>query len=125
MGSEYKWNQNPVQDTLLQMVAIGVDISDKQFKRELNEIISLTIRNYILNEEDLVYLDFKIKKSETYFKVMGNNIISALWLSGILPKNPTDVMEANECYYNGRKYTFDTKKKNLTNRYLKVNHGNK
>ena len=113
MGSEYKWSENPVRDSLLQMIILGVDISDKEFLRELYEIISLSVENYVVNKEDLVYLNFKINKSEEHFKLIGNNIITALWFCGILPKNPTHVMEANECHYNGKIYTFDKKTKTL------------
>lgn len=113
MGSSYVWGQNSVRDTLLQMVSLGVDISDVQFKRELNEIITIIIENHLRDKEDLIYLDFKIKKSGIHYKVIGNNIVSALWLSGILPRNPEAVMDANECHIGGRIYTFDKKKKVL------------
>jgi hypothetical protein len=115
MGSEYVWGQNPIQDTLLQMITLGVDIADDQFKKELNTIFTLIIENHVNDKEDLVYLDFKIKKLGIGgFKLIGNNIVSALWLSGMIPKNPTAVMDANECHIGGMVYTFDKKKKVLT-----------
>jgi hypothetical protein len=113
MGSNYAWGVSPIRDTLLQMIGIGVDISDKKFKRELNEIIRIIVDNYVRDKEDLVYLDFKIKKSEEYYQVIGNNIVSALWLSGIIPKNPQAVMDANKCHIADKIYTFDKKKKIL------------
>ncbi len=113
MGSSYMWGQNPVQDTLLQMIGIGVDISDKQFKEELHQIFVYLLEIHLKNKEDLVYFDFKIKKTEEYYKIIGNNIVSALWLSGILPKNPTAVMENNECHVGDKTYTFDKRKKIL------------
>lgn len=113
MGSEYVWGFNPMQDTLLQMIAIGVDISDKQFKKELNTIFTIILENLLKNQEDLVYLDFKIKNSDMHYQIIGNNIISALWLSGILPKNPTAVFESNECHIGDFKYTYDKRKKVL------------
>jgi hypothetical protein len=113
MGSEYLWGQNPMQDTLLQMIALGVDVSDKQFKEELNTIFTMILENLLKSREDLVYLDFKIKRTDTQFQVIGNNIISALWLSGILPKNPTAVYSNNECHIADTIYTFDKRKKIL------------
>ena len=113
MASSYMWGQNPVRDTLLQMMAIGVDISDNKFKDELNRIIYHILYNILRNEEDLIYLDFKIKKVDMYYKVIGNNIISALWLSGMIPKNSQAVMDANECHIGGNVYTFDKRKKIL------------
>lgn len=113
MGSEYVWGQNPVRDSMLQMITIGVDISDKQFKREINTIFALIIENFLKNREDMVYLDFKINKNNTHFQIVGNNIVSALWLSGILPKNPQTVYESNECHISNVLYTFDKRKKIL------------
>lgn len=119
MGNNYTWGLNPVRDTLLQMIAIGVDISDRQFKSELNTIFSLIIENHLKNREDLVYLDFKVKKTDMHFKVIGNNIVSALWLSGMMPRNPTAVYEKNECHIGGKTYTFDKKKKILISSIVK------
>lgn len=114
MGSDYVWGENAIQDTLLQMIMIGVDISDVQFKNELNTIFSLIIEIHLKNREDLVYLDFKVKKlGVDGFKLIGNNILSAMWLSGIMPKNPQAVMDANEYRMDGKTYTFDKKKKVL------------
>ena len=114
MGSDYVWGQNPIQDTLLQMIMIGVDISDEQFKNELNTIFSLIIEIHLKNREDLVYLDFKVKKLGVGgFKLIGNNIVSAMWLSGMMPRNPQAVMDANECHIGGKTYTFDKRKKVL------------
>jgi hypothetical protein len=113
MGSEYVWGKKPVQDTLLQMIAMGIDISDVQFKEELDHIFTLIIEIHLKNQEDLVYLDFKIKKTDMHYKLIGNNIVSALWLSGIIPKNPTAIMDANECHVGNAIYTFDKKKKVL------------
>jgi hypothetical protein len=113
MGSYYEWGRNPVRDSLLQMIEIGVDISDKQYKKELNQIFVYILENHLKNHEDLVYLDFKIKKIDKYYKLIGNNIVSALWLSGILPRNPTLVFDKNECCVGNITYTFDKKKKIL------------
>lgn len=113
MASNYEWGRNPVRDMLLQMMAIGVDISDRHFQNELNRIIYHIINNLLRNGEDLIYLDFKIKKTDMHYKVTGNNIVSALWLSGMFPKNPQAVMDANECHIGNIVYTFDKRKKIL------------
>jgi hypothetical protein len=113
MATDYTWNYNPIQDVLLQMIGMGIDISDKEFKEELNHIFSQIIGNNLKNREDLVYLDFKVKKTEMHFKVVGNNIISALWLSGMMPKNPTAVMNTNECHIGDITYKFNKKRKLL------------
>ena len=113
MGNKYMWGHNLVRDSLLQMIEIGVDISEKQYKREINQIFAYILENQLENQEDLVYLDFKIKKAGMHYKLIGNNIVSALWLSGIMPNNPTAVFDKNECHVGKITYTFNKKKKSL------------
>ena len=113
MGSKYEWGHNPVRDTLLQLIEIGVDISDKQFKRELNQIFTYILENHLKSPEDLIYLDFKIKKTDMHYILIGNNIVSALWFLGIIPHNPTSVFDKNECHIGNITYSFDKKKKIL------------
>jgi hypothetical protein len=119
MGSEYVWKQNPIRDALLQMIMIDVDVSDQKNKKQLSEIFAYIIEYNLKNPEDLVYLDFKIKKTEQHFKVIGNNIVSALWLSGISPNNPTAVFDRNELNLGKVKYTFDKKNKVLKHTFTK------
>jgi hypothetical protein len=113
MANSYAWGLNPVRDALLQMIFIGMDISDRRFKAELYQIFSYIIENHLKNREDLVYLDFKIKKTDMHYKIIGNNIVSALWLSGVVLKNPTAVMNANECHIGDKIFTFDKRKRVL------------
>ena len=102
------------------MIGIGVDVSDKQFKKELDTIFTLILENHVVNPKDLVFLDFSIKKLGVgAFKIVANNIVSALWISGIIPKNPTAVMDSNTCHVGGRTYKFDKKKKILNSTITK------
>lgn len=116
MENEYVWGLNPIKDTLLQMILYDVDISDKQFKKELNTIITIILENFQIAHEDLVYLDFKIIKNDMHYQIIGNNIITALWLSDILPENPQAVYDSNECCIGGKLYTFDKKRKILSSK---------
>jgi len=113
MGSDYVWGQNSIRDVLLQMITIGLNIADKSFKEELHGIFSQLLEIHLNNKEDLIYLDFIIKKEEEYYKIIGNNIVSALWLSGIIPKDSEAVMKYNECHVNDKIYTFNKKRKKL------------
>lgn len=113
MASEYKWEENPIRDILLTMMFAGIDVSDIKYKLDLYYMFTAIIEYNIKNQEDLVYMDFNIKKFGILTKVIGNNIISALWLSGILPENPMTIEEANKCFVGNIKYTFDKKNKIL------------
>ena len=67
------------------------------------------------DDKHLEYLDFdvQIKDEGSDVKIVGNNIVSALWFSNIFPNNPDD------CYVNNRYedkkhiYYFDFPEKKL------------
>lgn len=113
MATEYEWGKNIIQDTLVKMMYDGIDVSDIKFRQDLYFIFGSIIEDKLKNHEDLTYMDFTIKQKGILTKVIGNNIVSALWLSGIIPDNPTAVHEENRCYVGNRKYTFNKKNKTL------------
>jgi len=118
MGRIYKWNKNPFQDFLIMGMWYGNNIADKEFEADIYVGFS-TILEYLIPEKDSQYLDFEIKKNNNYFKVVGKNIITALWLSGIFPKNPKTVLNANEFIVKNIKYKFDSKTNRLTHQFIK------
>ena len=59
-------------------------------------------------------LEYEIKKKGVYYKVVAKNSISALWLSGIFPKDPKKVLETNEYVLDDIKYKYSVKTKKLT-----------
>jgi len=113
MANNYIWNMNPIQDVLFKSLQADANLSDKKFKKDLHEIFVYILGNYLNNENDIVYLDFDIKKSDEHYKVIGNNILTALWFSGVIPDDSYNVNENNVCYTNDKIYTFNPKTKTL------------
>jgi hypothetical protein len=109
MATNYIWNTNPIQDILMNMLLSNVNITNGDAKQELHNIFTQVIEPYLNNSGDLVYLDFNIKNNKNYYRVISNNLVSALWLSGILPENPNEVMRNNRYKYGNFIYHYDIK----------------
>lgn len=115
MESKYKWNENPIQDFFLQLIIDDVDISKKKNINEIREWLVNFIQEFLINRNDIIYLDFNIKKdSFENYKIISNNIITALWFKGIIPTNIDDVLKKNKLIYNKNIYSFNNKTKLLT-----------
>lgn len=119
MGSIYSWNTNPFQDFLFRSLLYGTDIADKKFEADIYVGIGTILEYFVGDEKDFEILDFEIKKKNDYFRVVGKNAMSALWLSGIFPNDPKKVMETNEFVVDNMKYKYDIKSKKLTYRLIK------
>jgi len=120
MGNKYEWDKNPVEDFLVLTLAEGVDISKKDNVEEIKKYLKTFFENLLKNPNDLVHLNFNIKKSKgNYYKVIANNLLTALWLKGILPNNTNRVLIENKLIYNNLKYTFNQKTKELKIQKLK------
>lgn len=120
MGNKYEWNINPFQDFLLASLLYNTDITDKELEIEIYVAFS-SLLNYIASysEKELELLDFDIKKRKNKFMIIGNNFISALWLSGIFPENPKQIINKNEYLVDNKNYKFNTKTKKLTYKIIK------
>jgi hypothetical protein len=59
-------------------------------------------------------LDFEITKKGDYFKLVGKNAVSAMWLSGIIPYDTQAALTNNVFIVRNKKYVFDNKTKKLT-----------
>ena len=118
MARLYTWDINPIQDILLNMLLSNIDISDDESKEEIHNIFIETIKPYLKNEGDLIYLDFKIKKYREHYKFISNNFCTSLWASGILPENPSMVMNDNKFSFDNKVYSFNKKTKVLKSRTI-------
>jgi hypothetical protein len=97
----------------------GVDLADKEYEADIY-VGFMTILDYMVpDKKDTQYLDFEIKGNDGYYKVVAKNAISALWLSGIFPRNPKQVLDTNEYVIENMKYKFNTKTKKLTYQFIK------
>lgn len=114
MANKYVWGENPIKDFLVKSLIQGIDISKKQNVKEIEELFVSFYENFLPNENDVVYLDFQIKNDKfDNFKIVANNIITALWLNGIIPNDTDGVLKANKIVYDDTKYTYNKKTKEL------------
>jgi hypothetical protein len=114
MGKIYNWEVNPFRDYLLTMVMMDIDISDKKIKNEINTYFTFILENLLMNGNDAVHLDFEIINIGNHFKVSGNNSVSAMWLSGLIPNDTESALKNNTFIVKNKRYVFDVQTKELT-----------
>lgn len=114
MGSEYVYSKNPFRDFLLDSILIGVDVSTKESKRDIDGAFRYILENVLNNPEEIIYLDFEIIKNEEHYKLHGKNSISALWLSGFFPSDASKIIKSTTFVIGNRKYVFNKKTNELT-----------
>ena len=119
MGSNYVWGINPFQDFMFQSIMYNIDVSDKNLKNDIHNTFINILQNYLKNNNDIVYLDFKIINNNGYYKLIGNNMISALWFSGIIPNNVDSVLSTNKYHVDNIEYNYDKRRKILTFKHKK------
>lgn len=118
MGSKYIERENIIKDYLFQLVKMNNDFENKSVKEEINKTILNFLENVLENPEYVIHLDFEIKSDGEYVKVVGMNMISALWLSGIFPFDVESVIKSNVYYDFINEYRYDLKTNELTCRKL-------
>lgn len=107
MASEYKFGSNPFQDFLMESLMYDVDISDKEFIKEISSSLRLILENMLENPKEALYLEFDIKKDNEHYRIIGKNSVSALWLSGIIVDD-AELIKNNSNFKLGNKlYTYD------------------
>ena len=119
MASDYGWGINPFQDFLFETLQSDIDISDEEMEADIYIGFTTILQYFKNNEKYENYLDYEIKKNDICFKIVANNALTALWLSGIIPINPENVIIENKFEIGDRLYRFNEKTKRLTYRELK------
>ena len=119
MGRTYQWKINPFRDFLFASILYGDDIASKETEADIYVGIATILEYITKDKKDSDLLDFEIKKKNNYFRVVAKNPVTALWLSGIFPKDPKKVMETNEFIIDDIKYKYSLKTKRLTYRQIK------
>ena len=116
MGDNYKWGDNPVQDFLFQLLLLGNDLTHSELEDGITENIAMILTYMGIKPGEITqYLEYKIKKDKgIHFRVMPNNIVSAMWFTGIVPENSETVFLNNSAVYKGNKFKFNKKTKRLT-----------
>lgn len=121
MGSLYEFNINPFQDFLFMTLMYGGEIADKSVEEDIY-VGFTTILSHILNDEnDARFLSYEIRKTKGHYKIIADNMVSALWLSGIFPKNLNFVNEKNRFVLDNIEYKFNPKTKKLTFQSIEKN----
>lgn len=119
MGSLHRWNYNPFHDFLLRSLMFDSNISGAELQSEIHAAFIYFLQNILDNENDVVHLDFKITSKDNYFKIVGKNAITAVWLSGMFPKNSDLILRNNTFVIGKRKYTYNEKTCKLTHIEIK------
>jgi len=113
MAREYFWGENPFRDYLVQLTSTGVDISQKDVEKDIFVIFSNILEVLIDKPSDITYLNFDIKENNGYCKIIANNILTALWLSGIFISSTKDILKNNRVELDGQEYIYNKKTKKL------------
>lgn len=113
MGKIYKWGKNPFNDYLFLSMLNNTDISSSEFQGKILSDFIIILRNFI-GDNNLSYFDFHIKGNGNSFKLVANNIVTALWLSGVYPKDSDTVFHSNTCIYNQMEFKFNKRTKKLS-----------
>lgn len=118
---KYKWNFNFIRDYLLSFMINGIDISDKDYLTDFHVEIGNMISMILQTPSDIKYLDFTIKESNGYTKVIPHNSITALWFIGVFPFDINDVLTTNRFILEeeGEEYIYDEDVKNIIIRKLR------
>jgi hypothetical protein len=115
MGNRYEWGNNPIRDFFFQLLLLGHDITSKEFEKGIEDNIQYIIYQLGVRKEDLPYLEFNIRKSkERYFKVVPDNIVTAMWFAGFFPDDPDLFYTNNSGTFGGKRFKFNKRTKKLT-----------
>lgn len=105
---------NYLHSFLVQLLILDYDFSNVEDIKLL--ITHFLYEKKLVDIENLLELDFKVESDDdgNYFRVVSNNMVTALWFSGIFPKNIVEVNKKNFYFYKNKKYVFNPQKKTLT-----------
>jgi len=113
MGSKYIARINPFSDFMLESIVSGVDISKKKHFVDVYNACVLILETILTNPNDIKYLDFEIKGNNGYIRLVANNLITALWLSGVFPNDVDLLVNRNVFKTEEYVYRYDKKTKKL------------
>lgn len=107
MARRYKYGYNLYNDYLTHLMLNGDDISDKKIGTNIYNVFSSIISYYLDDQNDLIYLDYKIVNNEGIFKILPLNFITALWLCDIFVDELEIVNESNHLEIEGVEYSYN------------------
>lgn len=109
MAKYYKFNENILQDALFENLLNNIDISTKNFQENLKKDIESFLKKILKDETFIKNLDFNIVNDDNYYRVIANNLITALWFSGIFPLNIGEIIIKKIFIHEDKIYEFDKK----------------
>ena len=122
MANKYYYGWNTMTDFLITLIIEGLDVTNPNLKSTIEKEFGNFLQMYLINPKDVVFLDFEIveKNSETPITIIGNNILTALWLMGIIPNDSRKTLEENIFEMDGTSYFYNSKTRKLTIKKLKI-----
>lgn len=113
MASKYEYGLNQFNDFLVTLLLYGVDISEIEFKGEIDDTFKSILENVLEDEKLFVHLQYKIKNDNEWYEVIGMNSISAFWLSGLFIKDVDIILKNNKFVIDGMNYKYSKKNHKL------------
>jgi hypothetical protein len=116
MSELFDPNKNPLSFILQQYVFhFDQDIKNKKVKNNINNNFIEYISYQLNNQDDVKYLDYKIKadKTNSLIEIKAGNIVTALWFINIFPSNIEKILMDNEYILPKGKYKFNKRTKKL------------
>lgn len=114
MGNNYRWGNSMVQDFLFQLLLQENDITNPEIEAGIEGNIKHILLRYGVRNEDLAYLEYKIKKSkDVHYKVVPDNIITAMWFSGYYPDKCDLIYEKNYAKFDNKLFKFNKRTKKI------------
>jgi hypothetical protein len=113
MANSYEFGNNLFKDVLLDIMLQDSDIGHIKNKNNIFDIFRYILHLHYGEIDNSIYLDFDIKNKNGYYIVLGNNLITCLWVSNIIPTDIIGVVKKNEYIIENRKYVFDNINKKI------------
>ena len=121
MGYIYEFSINSINDFFVQtLLDFNEDITKPAVKEEIKGLLLEFLIKYV-DESELEYLDYDIKKNKYGYKVVANNFASALFFNNVIPNSFSIINKQKDLEFNGFLYIFDEKKKKLN--IKRINNG--
>ena len=114
MGNNYVWGNSIVKDFLFQLLLQKNDITEPEMKEGIEGNIKYILLSFGVRNEDLAYLEYEIKKTKgIHFKIIPDNILTAMWFSGYYPEKCDLIYQKNYAKFDNKLFKFNKKTKKL------------
>lgn len=122
MANKHIYGWNIITDFLVTLIIEGVDIINPNLKSVIEKEFGNFLQMYLINPKDVVFLDFEIveKNGDSPIIILGNNILSSLWLMGIIPYDSLKTLRENKFEMDNIGYFYNKKTRKLTIKKLKI-----